>query len=78
MWTPIIGQANKCPPSLWFPRFTLPWAMNRCQHTPRIGYPAPKALVETLGIVEPEVAAQPRTSRGHALTSVKIHLLVPP
>ena len=29
-----------------------------------------------LGIVEPEVAAQSRASRGHALVGVKIHLLV--
>ena len=30
----------------------------------------------TLGIVEPEGAAQSRASRGHALAGVKIHLLV--
>ena len=29
-----------------------------------------------LGIVEPEVAAQSRASRGHALVGVKMHLLV--
>ena len=42
----------------------------------RIGCPAPKPLVATLGIIEPEVAAQSRASRGHALAGVQIHLLV--
>ena len=30
----MIGQVDQCPPPLWFPCFTLPWAMNRRQHTP--------------------------------------------
>ena len=30
----MIGQADQCPPPPWFPCFTLPWAMNRRQHTP--------------------------------------------
>ena len=60
---------------LWFPCFTLPWAMSCCPRTPRrmSGAPSPDGGARHC---RPEVAAQSRASRGHALVSVQIHFLV--